>query len=78
MLAIDVLVFLLFSSSVYSRQCEVIFSEKVIRCDCSSRRLTFIPTECPRNITDLLLVRNNLNSLGKKYLLDIHNLDIWI
>ncbi|CAC5361304.1 AMIGO [Mytilus coruscus] len=37
-----------------------------IRCDRSSRNVTFIPTECPRNTTDLLLMKNNLNSLGKE------------
>ncbi|CAC5361298.1 unnamed protein product [Mytilus coruscus] len=65
MLTFDFLVILSFSSSVNSRQCELSFREKVIRCDCSSRRLTFIPTDCPSNTTDLFLMKNNLNGLGK-------------
>ncbi|VDI32387.1 Hypothetical predicted protein [Mytilus galloprovincialis] len=53
-------------SFVYSRHCDITIRVKELRCDCSSRNVTFIPAECPSNTTDLLLMKNNLNSLGKK------------
>ncbi|CAG2252683.1 ALS [Mytilus edulis] len=37
-----------------------------MRCDCSSRNLTFIPTECPRNTSELYLASNDLGLLGKE------------
>ncbi|VDI78667.1 Hypothetical predicted protein [Mytilus galloprovincialis] len=37
-----------------------------MRCDCSSRNLTFIPTECPRNTSELYLANNDLDLLGKE------------
>ncbi|CAG2252692.1 unnamed protein product [Mytilus edulis] len=37
-----------------------------MRCDCSSRNLTFIPTECPRNSSELYLANNELGILGKE------------
>ncbi|CAG2196221.1 AMIGO [Mytilus edulis] len=48
------------------RHCDITIRVKELRCDCSSRNVTFIPAECPSNTTDLLLMKNNLNSLGKK------------
>lgn len=52
-------------SFVYSRHCEIRISKRNIKCDCSSRNLTFIPTDCPSNTTDLYVFNNNLNILGK-------------
>ncbi|XP_076086783.1 uncharacterized protein LOC143057364 [Mytilus galloprovincialis] len=53
-------------SFAYSRHCDITIRVNDIRCDCSSRNVTFIPAECPRNTTDLLLMENNLNSLVKE------------
>ncbi|CAC5367600.1 IGFALS [Mytilus coruscus] len=39
---------------------------KEIRCDCSSRNITFIPTECPQNTSELYLANNDLGILGKE------------
>ncbi|XP_052083069.1 toll-like receptor 4 [Mytilus californianus] len=53
-------------SLVYSGHCYISLRMKVIRCDCSSRNLTFIPTECPQNTSELYLANNYLNILGKE------------
>ncbi|CAC5367595.1 unnamed protein product [Mytilus coruscus] len=52
-------------SFVYSRHCDITISVNEIRCDCSSRNVTFISTECPPNTTDLNLANNDLGILGK-------------
>ncbi|VDI74261.1 Hypothetical predicted protein [Mytilus galloprovincialis] len=53
-------------SLVYSGYCEISISITEIRCDCSSRNFTFIPTECPRNTSGLYLANNDLDLLGKE------------
>ncbi|XP_071147887.1 toll-like receptor 4 [Mytilus edulis] len=53
-------------SLVYSGYCEISISIKEIRCDCSSRNFTFMPTECPQNTSGLYLANNDLGLLGKE------------
>ena len=53
-------------SLIYSGHCNISLSMKGMRCDCSSRDLTFIPTECPRNTSELYLANNDLGVLGKE------------
>ncbi|XP_052083074.1 toll-like receptor 4 [Mytilus californianus] len=54
------------SSYVLPKHCNITLTKKLVRCNCSSRNLTFIPTDCPPNTTDLYLSNNNLNIIARK------------
>lgn len=49
-----------FSMSIH---CGVTFGKSGVKCDCSSRNISFIPNSCPPNTTEFLLRNNDLRRL---------------
>ncbi|VDI56112.1 Hypothetical predicted protein [Mytilus galloprovincialis] len=54
------------SPCVLPNHCDVALTKEDVRCNCSSKALTHIPTDCPSNTTDLELSDNNLEIISKK------------
>ncbi|XP_071147304.1 slit homolog 2 protein-like [Mytilus edulis] len=54
------------SSDVLPNHCDISLTKKEVRCDCSSKNLTHIPTDCPSNTTHLYLSNNNLDIISRK------------
>ncbi|XP_071147333.1 amphoterin-induced protein 1-like [Mytilus edulis] len=54
------------SLCVLPNHCDVALTKEDVRCNCSSKDLTHITTDCPSNTTDLDLSDNNLEIISKK------------
>ncbi|XP_071147325.1 toll-like receptor 3 [Mytilus edulis] len=59
-------IWIICDSSYVPKHCDITLTKKEVNCNCSSRNLTHIPTDCPSNTTNLHLFNNNLDIISKK------------